>query len=294
MRIGVSLPAHYAEGGGLAVAARARLAESLGFDDLWVPDHVMFRMPMGDVHVLAALAIGATERILVCTGVVQAGLRHPMVLAKLLGTLSLEAPGRVVAGLGVGGDYREEWHALGIDPSTRGARFEEVLDTLPALMRNEPVHHDGEHFRFDAVPLFGTVPPPVPVWIGARETTASRRALRADGWLGMLRRPDEFAAVRRQLLDEAVVAGRPPIGTGMALVASVGGTDGEARARCADFFRRSYGLPPERGERRAIGGVAQLTDQIAGFREAGADRLSITLVDEPEAAWPLVAEALAT
>ena len=290
-RLGISVPAYYGGSGGLEIVRLARLAEALGFDDLWMPDHVAFRKPIGDVQVMAAMAGAATERIQICTGVIQAAMRHPLALGKFLGALSHELPGRLVAGLGIGGDYRPEWQALGMDPARRGRLFDEVLAVLGPILRNEAVAHLGEFYRIEVDPLFGTPPPPIPIWIGARLEGAMHRAAAAEGWLGMLSRPDEFAAVRSRLVREARTAGRTAPKTGMLIVASVVGSDTAAKDRCAAFLRGIYGLAPGRGGRGAIGGLGTLRDMVAEYREAGADRVCITLVDPPDEAWPELARA---
>jgi alkanesulfonate monooxygenase SsuD/methylene tetrahydromethanopterin reductase-like flavin-dependent oxidoreductase (luciferase family) len=290
-RLGISFSPYYDGGGGVGVVTQARLAESLGFDDLWCPDHVIAFRPMGDVQVMAAMGAAVTERIHICLGVLQGGMRHPVALAKWIGALAHEAPGRIVAGLGVGGDFGMEWEALGLDARQRGRRFEEVLSVLPRLLANETVSHQGEFFTFQTAPLFGSAPNGIPLWIGARKETAMRRALAADGWYGMNLRPDEFASHREVLRSAALASGKQPPQTGVALVASILGSDAEARNRCAEFFRSAYGLPSGRGERRALGGISAVEDMIAGYKEAGADRVSVTLVDPPDEAWPLLAKA---
>ena len=285
MRVGINLPAHYPATGGLDIVRLARLAESLGFDDFWVSDHLTARLPMGDVQVMAAMAGAATERLQICTGVIQAGMRHPLVLAKFLGALSHEIPGRLVAGIGVGGDDHAEWASLGLDATQRGRRFDEILPVLGQLLANQSVDHDGTFYRFAVDPLFASPPPPVPIWIGARLDGAIRRAAHVDGWFGMLSAPNEFAAARAKLVETAASAGRPAPKTGIGFVASVVGSDADATERCASYFRRIYGLPPDRGFRRAVGGLGRLRDLVEEYRSAGADRICITIVDPPDVAW---------
>lgn len=290
-RIGLGILGYYGPVGGLQIVRWARLAEQLGFDDIWLPDHVTYRVPIGDAQVMAGMAAAATDTLQVCTGVIQAPLRHPLVLAKWLGSLAHEIPGRVVAGLGVGGDFRPEWQRLGIDPGRRGRMFDEVLEVLPRLLANESVSHRGEFYEFDVEPLFGSAPEPIPIWVGARLDGAIRRAALVDGWLGMLRWPEEFAAQRAQVRHEAERIGRPAPATGISIAAAVLGSEAEARERCAEFYRSSYGLPVGRGERRAVGGIPALRELVNGYRAAGAERISIAVLDPPDEAWPLVAAA---
>ena len=60
----------------------------------------------------------------------------------------------------------------------------------------------------------------------------------------------------------------------------------------SEFLRSVYGLAEGRAEKRVVGGVAQLRDLIEGYAEAGVDRVVVTLIDEPEESWELLAKGL--
>ena len=76
-------------------------------------------------------------------------LRHPVPVAREIATLCESAPGRLVLGVGVGGEDRHEIEICGVDPRTRGRRTSESLETLRGLLSGEPVTHRGEFFAFD-------------------------------------------------------------------------------------------------------------------------------------------------
>jgi len=82
---------------------------------------------------------------------------HLLVGDEEKGTLDLISGGRVVIGAGVGGAFndaqRQEWRNAGVDPSTRGSRFEEVVDIASNLTKGEPVSFDGKHFSLDSVKM---------------------------------------------------------------------------------------------------------------------------------------------
>ena len=90
-----------------APAARAtvELAERLGFDSLWVGDHVAFPMPILDPLLQLALAAAHSERLWFGTSVYLVPLRHPVLIAKQVATLDLLCGGRFVFGVGVGGEF---------------------------------------------------------------------------------------------------------------------------------------------------------------------------------------------
>ncbi len=289
MRLGIAMPVVYAAGR-LDPARWASRAEELGFDDVWFVDHVIFRAPMTDIMVSMALAAGATERVHVCSGIMQAGLRHPVALAKWLGALSFESEGRIVAGLGVGGDLAAEWNALGIGPQDRGARFDEILDVLPRLLRNEPVAHDGRFYKFSCPSLFVEPPPHVPILVGARKPAAIRRSVRANGWLASYCWPDAFRETVASLRSE--IGQSEDWSPAVSIVASIADDPVEARQRCSQFFQTMLGVRAEATERRSIGGLDRVVELATAYREAGASRLMITLVDPPGEGWERLTTAI--
>jgi probable F420-dependent oxidoreductase len=181
----------------------ARRVESLGFDSVWVSDHVVIpftirsRYPYnatGDfplspstpfLEPLTALAVvaGATERVRLGTSVLVLPHRHPVLLAKMLATLHALAPGRVILGAGVGW-MREEIELLGASYERRGAWSDEALRVIRACWSEARPSFAGEFFRFDPVG-FEPRPAPgaLPIWIGGHTPAALRRvATLGDGW----------------------------------------------------------------------------------------------------------------
>jgi alkanesulfonate monooxygenase SsuD/methylene tetrahydromethanopterin reductase-like flavin-dependent oxidoreductase (luciferase family) len=131
-------------------------AEDLGFDSLWLVDHLLWRGDPwergtpGELGVwecwttLAALA-QATTRVSLGTLVSCTGYRHPALLAKMADTVDEISGGRLILGLGAG-DYEPEYRMLGHAFDRRVGRFEEALDVIVPLLRTGVVDHDGEFF----------------------------------------------------------------------------------------------------------------------------------------------------
>src|SRR5207245_6881097 len=92
-------------------------------------------------------------------GVYLAGLRHPMVTARQLATISQIAPARLILGVGVGGEDRSEISNAGVDPATRGRRLDETLEVLRQLATGEAVDHRGQFFSLSNARI---LPPPDP------------------------------------------------------------------------------------------------------------------------------------
>ena len=76
-------------------------------------------------------------------------LRHPTLVARQVADLELLAPGRLVLGLGIGGEDPHEYTVCGVDPRTRGRRMDECLEVLRSLLTGTPVTFHGEFFDLD-------------------------------------------------------------------------------------------------------------------------------------------------
>lgn len=291
-RIGLMVPTY--DGGEQPGHLRriARLAEDLGFDDIWIPDHLIFPLAMADAIATAGVCIGATTRIGVCFGVLQVGLRHPVQIGRAVSSLAAEAGDRLTLGLGVGGDYTPEWDAIGASVAQRGELMDELLGPIAAMANGEPCRHDGALTSFD-VPAFRPAGRTrVPVWLGARRSAAIKRAAVVDGWLGLYRTPEAFAEDVVALAAAAGAIDRPPPEAGISLMGAVLGGDDEARERSTSHLTAAYGVPPHVARRWAFAGVDELRSLVNAYVAAGASRVVVSLFDPVDEAWPQVAESL--
>ncbi len=250
----------------------AALAEELGFDSGWVGDHLSFHPPVLDALGALSGAAGCTRRLTLGTGVLLLPLRHPVWTAKQLATVEALAPGRLVVGVGVGGENPEEWEAAGVPVRERGARLDESLAIVSALLRGEAVDHPGPLLptRSPALEPAPAVPPPIVV--GGRSEAALRRAVRAgDSWMGVWMSPRRAAQVGERLGELASAADRPVPTRLMMVFVHVGDDDdGAAREEAAAFVGGQYGLPFEALERWAlVGGEQQVADGLNGLADAG-------------------------
>jgi alkanesulfonate monooxygenase SsuD/methylene tetrahydromethanopterin reductase-like flavin-dependent oxidoreductase (luciferase family) len=173
VRIGVMYDRDWAPEG---LPGFARQAEALGVDDLWVVEDLGWN---GGVSA-AAVALGATERLRVGIGIAPAPLRSPALLAMELATLARVFPGRLVAGVGHGG---QDWMAqVGAVARSPLALLEETITSVRALLRGERVELAGREVRLDGVELTHPpteVPPVVAGVVRPRSLELSGRV--ADG-----------------------------------------------------------------------------------------------------------------
>lgn len=199
----------------------AQRAEALGFESVWVPEHLVFptqivsrypyakdgvppinpATPLLDPLIVLTQIAARTERIRLGTNIYILPLRHPLQTARMAMTLDLLSNGRLEFGVGVGW-LAEEFAAAGIDFETRAGRTRECVRVLKALWtESEPEFH-GRYFSFGPVkfePKPVQKPHPPLIFGGETDAALKRAAALGDGWYGVGHSP-ESAAVQTQKL----------------------------------------------------------------------------------------------
>ena len=264
-------------------ALLARVADG-GLDHLFLADHVSFRNGRGmDGLINAATLLASHPRLSVCVGVYLLGLRHPVPVARQIASLCQSAPGRLIFGVGVGGEDRHEIEVCGVDARTRGRRTDESLESLLPLLRGETVSADGEFFAFDEALVVPPPDPSVPIVIGGRSDAAVRRAARyGDGWLGAWCSPRRLAEVATQIDGEAE---KPQNGWLHGLQVWVGFDESRRLAgrRLGDEMQAFYHVPFERFERYSpYGSPEEVAEFLAPYLEAGCRLFNIKPVAASE------------
>jgi alkanesulfonate monooxygenase SsuD/methylene tetrahydromethanopterin reductase-like flavin-dependent oxidoreductase (luciferase family) len=257
----------------------AALAVDAGLDHLAVGDHVSFAGGHGTDGLIRATALlAAHPTISVQTAVYLLALRHPAVVARQLSTLALIAPGRFCFGVGVGGDDRRELELCGVDARTRGARTDEALQLLRALLTGEEVTFHGQFFAVDAGAIRPAPQPPVPILVGGRADAAADRTGRlGDGWIGVWVSPRRFTEMSQRVAAAARAAARPPQPWQhtLQLWAGIGASGHEGIARVKPVMERAYGLPFERFARYTpCGDVHDLAKALEPYLAGGCRRFN--------------------
>lgn len=249
-RWGVLLPTFDSLGWGTPVVAAAKEAERAGFDAVWAGDHLMFHQPVLDSLCSLAAAAAVTGRAALGVSVLQLALRHPVWAAKQLATIDALAPGRLRLGVGIGGEYPEEFTAAGVSRATRGRRLDEIMQVLPAMLAGGPVHHDGPLAPVHTSGLRPAVSVLPPVTVGGRSDAALRRAARyGDQWMGMWMSARTVQDCAGKLAAFAAEQGRPVPSIAMLILVNVDDDAAAARRGAAEFLHAHYGMPLERVER---------------------------------------------
>jgi alkanesulfonate monooxygenase SsuD/methylene tetrahydromethanopterin reductase-like flavin-dependent oxidoreductase (luciferase family) len=279
-------------------AARRRILDHIadaGLDHVTTGDHISFHGGAGfDGLVTATSMLAANDSLDVLVGVYLAGLRHPMVTARQLATISQLAPGRLVLGVGVGGEDRSEIANAGVDPATRGRRLDETLQVLRRLVTGETLDHDGPFFSLRHACILPPPDPPVPLVIGGSGDAAIRRtAAYGDGWLGIFCSARRFAATVERVRAAAAELGRPaPSWFGLSLWCGLDADGARARERLVHRLEALYNLPAEKFQHvTAAATPEQVAARLAPYVEAGAGHLTlVTVADSVHHGIDLAAE----
>lgn len=264
-------------------------AERLGFDSLWVNDHLrspgrLAAEPTFDAMTTLAALAPLTSRVGLGTAVLSASYRHPAVAAKAVSLLDVISGGRMILGLGTG-SHREEHSAYGIPFAPPGARTDglrRALDVAAAMFATpDGATLDGELRDAPNQPAPVQRPRP-PIWLAAHGPVLLRLAgRRADGVIAAFCPPDEFAR-RRAISEQArAAAGRPAMEYALYTFALPVRSDREADAWLADDAA-ALGTEPSRMRRwlGTTGIVAppdELRRRIAEYGSVGATRIIVAL-----------------
>jgi alkanesulfonate monooxygenase SsuD/methylene tetrahydromethanopterin reductase-like flavin-dependent oxidoreductase (luciferase family) len=286
--IGLSLATAGGRTGGLdpgAVAREAIWAEERGFGSVWVGDHVVHHGPILDAVVAATVASTVTSRVQVGIGVLLLAMRGLVVPAKQLSSLAAVSGGRLTVGIGVGGEFPDEWAACGVPTAGRGARTDEYLPSFTALLAGEPVDHHGAELKFRAVQLDPLSPGPVPILGSGRAERALRRAATlTDGWLGFLQTPAGVTrAVAAMRAWRAASPRAPqPFTVGLLFGYRIDDEPAGAARRAAERLAASHGgAPPELLERFVVAGPpAAIVEGLRAFAAAGCSLLVVNPADD--------------
>lgn len=275
MRIGVNVPMGAGDAPPMptweGIRGFAQRAEQLGFDSLWVCDHLLSdpgTRPVEGIHegwtIFSALA-SATASVELGQLVMCTAFRNPGLLAKMAVTADAVSGGRIVLGVGAGW-YDAEHEAFGFPIDHRVSRFEEAVRILARLLDGEAVSFRGRFHRLEGARLLPHPERHIPLLIAGNGPRMMRITARhADAWntawYGM---PDERLRSRLDGLDAALAA----------------------EARDPTTIRRTVGVwiedpqlvaEPDRDADAFTGSAAEVSRLLASYAELGVDDLIVGL-----------------
>jgi alkanesulfonate monooxygenase SsuD/methylene tetrahydromethanopterin reductase-like flavin-dependent oxidoreductase (luciferase family) len=204
------------------------------------------------------------------------GLRAPAWAAKQLQAIDhLAGPGRLRLGVGVGGEFPEEFEAAGVNVRERGARLDDSLDVLPDLLTGQPVDHAGRALSVRSPALAPAVSSLPPVYIGGRGEPALRRAARAgDVWLPMWLSPGKVAERSAQLAEIAFEHDRPAPRTALLVLIRIDEDRAAGRAIADAHLRGQYRMGLDAVEHwMVLDSIDGAVERLSEYRAVGVSEI---------------------
>jgi alkanesulfonate monooxygenase SsuD/methylene tetrahydromethanopterin reductase-like flavin-dependent oxidoreductase (luciferase family) len=278
--VGLFPPLDLLERGAAATRAFLTAVDEAGLDHVCCGDHVSFGDGAGFDGLVQATALNALHPTLpVYTGVYLLPLRHPVLVARQLADLDRLAPGRLIFGVGIGGEDRREVAMCGVDPATRGARMDECLTVVRELLAGTQLTLRGRFVDLERAVIAPTPKEPIPIVVGGRSDVAIRRAGRlGDGWLGIWNSPRRYAEAVALADEAAGRAGRTdyPARHAMQVWCGLGDSREGARRLVAQAMEGFYRLPFEQFERYTpYGTPADVAEFLAPYVAAGCTEFNL-------------------
>ena len=261
MHIGINIANHRDLLSKRYIHDTARMAEDLGFDSVWIPDHAIVPRAVearyGPVYydaiaVLGYLA-GITNRVRLGTTVLVIPYRHPIVLAKELASIDQLSEGRLILGAGVG--WAEvEFQALGLSFAERGRCTDEALRVMQTLWTQDAPQYSGPYCTFvDIVFQPKPVQHPVPIWVGGQSRAALRRTAQfATGWHPIDQSPTQLKTAMATLATLSQQVGR------------------QTSELCPRFTVRVRETASDPARQFMAGSTAQITEDLLQIQALGA------------------------
>jgi probable F420-dependent oxidoreductase len=194
-----------------ADVAQIAALEALPIDSLWTGGHIASRNPSPEALMNLARLSAVTERVRIGTATLLLPLYPPAIVAKQIADLDNATQGRITLGVGVGGEYPQEFRACQVPVDERGRRADEAIPLLRRFWTEEEISHAGTYYSMADVKVH---PRPVqpggpPIIVSGRKLPAMwRAALLGDGWMPYLYSPNRYAASVETIHQIAADAGR--------------------------------------------------------------------------------------
>ena len=281
----------------LQILDLAEQAEALGFASVWAGDSVLARPRFEALTTLAAVA-ARTQRVQLGTAVLLPVLRHPVVLANEVASLDLIANGRLILGVGIGGNnstVAQEFAACGVSIAHRVGLFEETITLMRRLWTEPEVTFQGRYFQVQSARL-GLRPlrkSGVPLWLAGSVDNALRRVLRlGDGWLPISSSPHAFTAdwERLQVFGQEMGRDAQDLHRCVYTTLNVNADVVQAERELRTFIESYYGISYEEQARRnglCAGSAEHCIAWLEAFIAAGAQSIVVRF-GSPDQAGQLV------
>ena len=246
-----------------------------GFDHIFMADHVSFRNGSGtDGFVEVASLSQLDPRVGVMISIYLLPLRHPLPVARQLASMARIAPGRMIFGVGIGGEDRHEIEICGVDPKRRGIRANESLEIIRGLLNGDAVSFSGVEFNISDAVIRPTPKKSIPIIVGGRSDAALTRAAKySEGWIGVWCSSERFRNAINIVDAEAEEYGRSEVDWCHGYQPWVG-LDTKDPKKAFESVKRGmenfYRIPFEKFERYTPSGTpTEVAEKLAPYVEAG-------------------------
>ena len=282
MKYGFALPKST---DGAELVRFAKAVEDLGFESVWVGDHIVLpneetdqypytpdgrfvtrpNDPQLDAFIVLSYIASSTSTIDIGTTVAIVPYRNPILQAKMFATLDVLTGGRAVCGVGVGW-LEKEFDVLGASYADRGPVTDEYLQIFRTLWTEQEPEFHGEHYDFDGIYF---APKPVrdghiPIWVGGHTRRAVRRTVKyGDAWHPTRQTPEFVARHLPYMREYSESVGRDPSEITMSLKRTLHFTD--------------LGIdegPANRSNGALIASTGEVIEDVGACREIGIDQLT--------------------
>jgi alkanesulfonate monooxygenase SsuD/methylene tetrahydromethanopterin reductase-like flavin-dependent oxidoreductase (luciferase family) len=276
MKVGVQLPEVERQVGWLELRDIALTAEAVGFDSIWVGDHLLYRDEDGargpwEVWSMLAALAEATDRVEIGPLVAATSFHSPAMLAKKAATVDEISGGRLILGLGAGWN-KAEYDGFGFAYDNRVSRFEEAFTVIRTLIHEGRIDFEGEYYTLREMELVPPARSDLPLLVGSNgprmlEITAPYIDMWNTWHVWYGNRPEGLAPLQARVDSAAEVAGREP---------------GEIGRTAAALFQLEGGIGRKSSYDRTpaepiTGSNQDLAEILAGFDRAGIDHLQMVL-----------------
>lgn len=258
-------------------ARQARELEAMPVDSLWVGGHIASRNPSPEAMIALTRLAAVTERVTVGSSILLLPLYPPALVAKQVADLDRATGGRVILGVGVGGEYPQEFRAVNVPIEERGRRTNEIIPLLRRFWTAEAITHTGRYYAMEEVRIHPAPAQPggPPIVVAGRTEPAMRRAATlGDGWFPYLYSPRRYAESVATVQSAAADAGRDLTGFHWCVWVFLNiNRDGEvAREEAARTIGGTYDQDFRSMIDRvaAAGTAAEVTTKVQAFYDAGA------------------------
>jgi alkanesulfonate monooxygenase SsuD/methylene tetrahydromethanopterin reductase-like flavin-dependent oxidoreductase (luciferase family) len=280
LKVGVQLPEVERVAPWSDLARMATTAEALGYDSIWLGDHLIYRdgdqAPRGpwEAWTLMAALAAITERVEIGPLVACTSFHNPAMIAKKAATLDEVSEGRLILGLGAGWN-RAEYAAFGYPYDHRVSRFEEAFTIIRRLLSGEELDFRGDYYSLDDCLILPPGPRPEgpPLMIGsAGERMLDITMPYARSWNAwyawFVNRPENLAPWMGKVDEACRRVGRDPQTVERTCAVYVGLTGGKGRHRGVD---NEVDVPP------LTGSTAELAAAMRQYAEAGISHVQLVL-----------------